>query len=306
MDKLKEILDSGFFLKNSVYASLLLGAALPVVGIFLVLGRRTALALALPQVSTAGVALTAWIGVTFQIKALQEQAHQETSFFIAVLVGATLLMVVTLALLRILQRDDGSPEEADTAALYVAGAALALALAASDKLTELGILGTLKGEILVPSESLLHSTVLGLGLVLLVLFVFRRPLEMVLYNSEMAYGSGLSVKFYGGLTLALVCLTVTLGSLCGGPFLTIALLVVPPVTVLPFVNKMPSLYFGSAVIGALACFWGFYASYVLEDWNLPVSAAQILILALIWLVGAGVRLARMLFLKRKWATIPRQ
>ena len=63
---LHQILSPDFLLRNSVYTSVLIGFACPLVGVFLVLRRLVFMGVALPQISSTGVAialsLPLWLG----------------------------------------------------------------------------------------------------------------------------------------------------------------------------------------------------------------------------------------------------
>ena len=66
METLRQILSPDFLLRNSVYTSVLVGFACPLVGVFLVLRRLVFMGVALPQISSTGVAialsLPLWFG----------------------------------------------------------------------------------------------------------------------------------------------------------------------------------------------------------------------------------------------------
>src|ERR1700690_1273630 len=66
METLRQILSPDFLLRNSVYTSVLIGLACPLVGVFLVLRRLVFMGVALPQISSTGVAialsLPMWLG----------------------------------------------------------------------------------------------------------------------------------------------------------------------------------------------------------------------------------------------------
>jgi len=68
METLRQILSPDFLLRNSVYTSVLIGFACPLVGVFLVLRRLIFMGVALPQISSTGVAvalsLPLWLGMT--------------------------------------------------------------------------------------------------------------------------------------------------------------------------------------------------------------------------------------------------
>src|SRR5271157_6007148 len=67
MDALQQILSPGFLLRNSVYTSVLVGFACPLVGVFLVMRRLVFMGVALPQISSTGIAialsLPLWLGI---------------------------------------------------------------------------------------------------------------------------------------------------------------------------------------------------------------------------------------------------
>ena len=66
METLGQILSPDFLLRNSVYTSVLVGFACPLVGVFLVMRRLVFMGVALPQISSTGVAialsLPLWFG----------------------------------------------------------------------------------------------------------------------------------------------------------------------------------------------------------------------------------------------------
>ena len=66
MEAFHQILSPAFLLRNSIYASVLVGFACPLVGVFLVVRRLIFMGVALPQISSTGVAialsLPLWLG----------------------------------------------------------------------------------------------------------------------------------------------------------------------------------------------------------------------------------------------------
>src|SRR5438093_9462728 len=67
VETLRHILSPDFLLRNSVYTSVLIGFACPLVGLFLVLRRLVFMGVALPQISSTGVVIALcvpmWLGV---------------------------------------------------------------------------------------------------------------------------------------------------------------------------------------------------------------------------------------------------
>src|SRR2546428_11618251 len=56
METLLEILNPHFLLRNALYGGLIIGIVAPLVGVYLLARRMVFIGIALPQVSTAGVA----------------------------------------------------------------------------------------------------------------------------------------------------------------------------------------------------------------------------------------------------------
>ena len=68
METLYQILSPDFLLRNSVYTSVLVGFACPLVGVFLVMRRLVFMGVALPQISSTGVAIALSLPLWFGFK----------------------------------------------------------------------------------------------------------------------------------------------------------------------------------------------------------------------------------------------
>jgi ABC-type Mn2+/Zn2+ transport system permease subunit len=283
MNSLFEILAPSFPLRNALYSSLLIGLAVPPVGVFLVLGRRTILALTLPQVSTLGVALVIWaasfLGIRF------ESGHEGNTFAFWALCGALGAMTFTLLSQFICEKRLGTSSNAESSASYAIAAALTLVLAASRRIPELGLLNMLQGEVLAVPTMLLVYQAVGFAIVAITLGLLARPFQYVLFDRALCYASGLPADLISCVMTVVITGTVALGGMCAGPLTVFSFLILPPLTFLPFVRNLKSLYWSSACCGVLCAFVGFWASYALDDWNLPISAAQIVLLGLVWITA---------------------
>jgi zinc transport system permease protein len=282
LDSLSEILSPQFVLRNSLYSSLLVGTFVPLAGIYLVIGRQTILALMLPQVSTAGVALTLWIGGICGLKLTSD--HHSGEFLLLGLFGGLTAMTMALAWQSILGRKLVTPRDSESGAVYALAAALTLAIAASNFVPELGLLDVLKGEILAVSTRLLVWQVGGFIIVTGALISLRHWLNFVLFDQTLAFAAGLPANLLAGITTAAIMLTIVLGGLCAGPLTIFAFLVLPPLTVLPLVRHMRGVYIGATIIGSMCAFGGFWISYSIQEWTVPIPAAQIGLLCLAWLI----------------------
>ena len=103
MDTLREILDIHFLLRNSVYISLLVGFACPLVGVLLILRRLIFMGAALPQISSAGIAFA------FSLPAYGVLNHMHAWHFagderLLALIGGLSFTLTSLLVLAILER----------------------------------------------------------------------------------------------------------------------------------------------------------------------------------------------------------
>src|ERR1051325_5524161 len=102
MDTLREIFSPGFLLWKSIYMSMLVGLVCPLVGVYLVLRRLIFMGVALPQISSAGIAFA------FSLPALGLVRHMHMGHFegderLLALVGGlsfTLAAIIFLALME--------------------------------------------------------------------------------------------------------------------------------------------------------------------------------------------------------------
>jgi ABC-type Mn2+/Zn2+ transport system permease subunit len=285
LEKLWEILSLDFPLRNSLYASLLIGAVVPLVGVHLVLGRRVIMAVALPQGATLGVALALLVGLMCGVN-FGDHDHEKMFFGVALL-GALLVMGLCLLWEAVQHARFGIARDAESAGIYAIAAAGVMALAASRAVPELGMLDVLRGEILAVSDHNLIWLASGMATVTVVLLWLRHALVGLLFDPALMYTSHAPAKTLSFINNLLVCTTIALGGMSAGPLCIFGFLILPSLVMMPFARSMPVLYAGASLTGLLCAFGGFYLSYLQEDWNVPVSAAQLLLL------GCGLLISRL-------------
>src|SRR2546428_13729684 len=103
MDTLRTILDPHFLLRNSVFISLLVGLVCPSVGVYLVLRRLIFMGVALPQISSCGIAFT------FALQGWGLLAHLHQSEHSLAFFGSTLFTIPTIVLLSLMVRRGPGP-----------------------------------------------------------------------------------------------------------------------------------------------------------------------------------------------------
>src|SRR5439155_16198398 len=98
METFREIFDPNFLLRNSVYISLLVGVVCPLVGVYLVLRRLIFMGVALPQISSCGVAFA------FALQAWGVIPHIHESEHSLAFIGSTVFTLPTILLLSLIVR----------------------------------------------------------------------------------------------------------------------------------------------------------------------------------------------------------
>ncbi len=97
MEALHEMFDPHFLLRNSVYIGLLIGFVCPLVGVFLVVRRVIFMGVALPQVSSCGIAFAFALHSWHLIPHLEDSSEHGLA-----LAGASLFTLATLVVLSIM------------------------------------------------------------------------------------------------------------------------------------------------------------------------------------------------------------
>src|SRR4030095_10091507 len=122
MGTLREILSPDFLLRNSIYVSLLVGLVCPLVGVYLILRRLIFMGVALPQISSCGIAFAFALQAWGVIPHIHEKEHT-LAFF-----GSTLFTLPTILLLSVLLRRGGSSIEGRVGTVYVLAGAWSVLL----------------------------------------------------------------------------------------------------------------------------------------------------------------------------------
>ena len=260
MDTLLEILNPHFLLRNALYGGLIIGIVAPLVGVYLLARRMVFLGVALPQISTAGVA-AAFVWHTY----FHGHQSRDVSDFMLALVGSTILTFAVILGLALLERRGRGLGEGRIGMLYAIAGAVTILLLASDRVTEIGVLGLLKGEIIAIPDIELLILFLGYGAILILLTVFHKELVLVTVDREMAISLGKHVLVWDMLLFGIIGVAVSLGVLVVGPLVMFGFLIVPPMIAGRLAIGMRNVSIVAALVGAGIALVGFAAAYRL-DW----------------------------------------
>src|ERR1051326_8595196 len=142
-ETLRQVLSPGVLLRNSVYTSVLIGFACPLIGVFLVLRRLVFMGVALPQISSTGVAIALSVPVWLGVIQPEHAAHKEHIFAFA---GSMVFSIGAIFVLAFLERRGRGLPEGRLGAAYVVASALSIILLSLNPYAEAGWLGLPKWQ----------------------------------------------------------------------------------------------------------------------------------------------------------------
>ncbi len=294
MDTLREILDPEFLLRNSVYMSLLVGFVCPVVGVYLTLRRLIFMGVALPQISSCGVAFA------FALQAWGVIPHIHESEHSLAFAGSTLFTLPTILLLSFMMRRGSGSMEGRLGTVYVLAGAWSILLLVTNPLGEHGLLDMLKGEIIAVSNADLTRTTAIFGGVVLVIFLFRKEFLLVSFDREMAITLKKNVVFWDALLFLMIGLAISMAVLSVGPLVAFGFLLIPPLIAHLFARNMRQFALIASAIGGSNALIGFYIAYRL---NFPVGPTDVALLGILYGLAFFAKTTARLF-KAKPAETP--
>ena len=276
MEALRQILSPDFLLRNSVYTSVFVGFACPLVGVFLVMRRLVFMGVTLPQISSTGVAialsLPLWLG--FNLAGYGSHSAHELAF-----VGSITFSLTAILVLAFLERRGRGQSEGRLGTAYVVAAALGILLLAKNPYGEIGWLDMLKGEVIAVHGTDLAMTAATLTLVLAMLGLFYKELLLVSFDREMAIILGKNVVFWDVLLYLLIGLTVSMAVLSVGPLIAFGFLLIPALTAHLFARNMRQFAMLASLVGGAVAFVGFWIAY---QWDMPVGPTDVVLLGLLY------------------------
>jgi ABC-type Mn2+/Zn2+ transport system permease subunit len=275
-ETLRQVVSSEFLLKNSVYTSVIIGFACPLIGVFLVLRRLVFMGVALPQISSTGVAIALSVPVWIGTIQPEHAAHKEHVLAFA---GSMVFSIGAILLLAFLERRGRGLPEGRLGAAYVVAAALSIILLSKNRYAEVGWLDLLKGEVITVDTADLVVTAATLAVVLAILGMFHKELLLVSFDRTMAVTLGKNVLFWDVLLYLLIGLTVSMAVLSVGPLISFGFLLIPTLTAHLFSGSMRQFALGASILGGIAAFVGFCVAY---RYDLPVGPTDVVLLGLIY------------------------
>jgi ABC-type Mn2+/Zn2+ transport system permease subunit len=283
MESLRQIISPDFLLRNSVYTSVLIGFACPLVGVFLVLRRLVFMGVALPQISSTGIAIALSVPMWLGLLQPEHAAHSEHLY---AFVGSTLFSLGAILIMAVLERRGTGSPEGRLGASYVVAAALSIIILSKNRYGEMGWLDLMKGEVITIDNYDLALTGITLAVVLTVLGLFHKEILFVSFDRAMAATLGKNIVFWDMLLYMLIGLTVSMAVLSVGPLISFGFLLIPALTSHQFARTMRQFTIVASLLGGVASFVGFWLAY---EYNLPVGPTDVVLLGIIYFVAFAAK-----------------
>ncbi len=284
MELLREVFSPDFLLRNSLYVGLLIGLVCPLIGTYLVLRRLVFMGVALPQISSCGIAFAFALHAWHLVPHLENSSENALAFG-----GSTVFTLVALFILTVLQRRHGGLADARIGAAYVLAGAFSILLLVKNPYGEHGLLDRMRGEIIAVSNADLVMTAAVFAVVAVTLLLFRKEFLLVSFDPEMATTLRKNVLSWDGLLFLLIGVTVSISVLTVGPLVTFGFLLIPPLIARALARNMKQLAIIGSAVGGVAAAAGFCLAYKLD---VPVGPTDVALLGVIYLavsVGQAVR-----------------
>ncbi len=286
MEALAQILSPGFLLRNSVYTSVFVGFSCPLVGVFLVMRRLVFMGVALPQISSTGVAIALSVPLWMGIKV---SGHPSESGHMLAFIGSMTFSLAAILALAFMERRGRGQPEGRLGTAYVVSASMSILLLSRNPYGEIGWLDMLKGEVITISNFDLVLTGATLTLVLATLGLFHKELLLVSFDRTMAITLRKKVVFWDVLLYLLIGLTVSMAVLSVGPMIAFGFLLIPALTAHMFARNMRQFTILASLCGGVMAFVGFWVAYSVD---LPVGPTDVVLLgalyAAAWVVARVV------------------
>ena len=282
--------------RNSVCMSLLVGLVCPLVGVYLLLRRLVFMGVALPQISSCGIAFA------FALEAWGLFPHTEGSENTLAFAGSSVFTLAAILAFSFIERRGRGLVEGAIGTAYVLAGAWSILLLVKNPFGEHGLLDRLKGQIIAIPDADLAWTAASFAAVVLLLVVFRKEFLLVSFDREMAITLRKNVLLWDSVLFLLIGLTISMAVLSVGPLVTFGFLLIPPLIAHLFARNMRQFALAASGVGGFSALAGFYLAYTL---NLPVGPVDVALLGFVYgLVFVGKKIVGALRSKARDAGSP--
>jgi ABC-type Mn2+/Zn2+ transport system permease subunit len=238
------------------------------------------LGIALPQVSSAGIAFVIMVAqlVKLQFLAPGTSPFLDEAFIVSLApfgsMGAIFLILLILAWLE----GRGSPfTDARWGSTYIIAASLLIIFLVINPYAEAHVGTMLEGRIITVTQSRFWTLLAVCVTVTILLILFRKEFILTSFDPGMALSLGLRTTRWNAGLYILLGIVISVSVMNLGPLFVFAYLLLPPFAARPWAVGMKQFYLYSVALGALAAFLGSVISFWV-DW--PLAPTEVIAAAL--------------------------
>ncbi len=274
MNAFREFLSAREIWAVPLTASIVAGALLGALGVFVVLRRTAFVSAALTQLSTVGLVLALLVEEAFHV--------HSSSPTVELAVAVTFSVAGALVLGAF--RSRRLPAEAAVGAVWVGASALVVLGLSRLLVHEAHDLGGMVfgNAVAVPLADLL--VILGVAVLCGVVHVlFAKELAFVSFDAETARALGMNVSLWDGILFLTVGLAIPVSARALGALPVFAFLTLPASAALLARARFRAAFAVAGVIGLVAAGGGYVLSWV---WELPTGATMVALAGILLVPGA--------------------
>lgn len=278
MNALREFLSAREIWQVPLTASIIAGALLGALGVFVVLRRTVFVSAALTQLSTVGLVLALLI---------QEGLHVRSEHATVQLVVAIAFSVAGALILGAF-RSRRLPAEAAVGGVWVAASALVVLGVSRLLVHEAHDLGGMVfgNAVAVPLADLAVIAVVAI-LCGVMHTLFAKELAFVSFDAETARALGMNVSLWDGILFLTIGLAIPVTARALGALPVFAFLTLPAAAALLARTRFKAAFALAGIIGVVAAGGGYVLSWL---WELPTGATMVALAGILLVPGAVLRM----------------
>lgn len=238
------------FLREALYAGLLVALMCSYLGVYVVLKRIVFVGVALAELSSAGIAVGLWLGFS-------------------PIVGAMLLVVFGVTMFAVRWSPRRVPNDSTIGIVYSVAGALAILCISKSAMGETHMLKLLQGDVLTvaPQET---WQMLGIfAVVALIHALFGKEFLLVSFDRDAASTMGYNAVSWDFLLYLTIGVVISFSIRATGVLMATTMLIIPAVTALLLAQRMRQVWPLTLLFGVIPVILGLHLSFLLD---LPASA----------------------------------
>jgi zinc transport system permease protein len=238
------------FMYQALYAGLLVAIMCSFLGLYVVLKRIVFVGVALSELSSAGIAMALFMGIS-------------------PLLGSIVCTLLGVGLFSVRWSPRRVPHESSIGAVYCIAGALAVLLMAKDVHGESHMLKLMQGDVLTvdPHETL--QMLIAFAVVATLHALFAKEFMFVSFDRDSATTLGFRATWWDFLLFLTLGIVISFSIRATGVLLTSTMLILPAVTALLLTKRWKIAVLLAPLLGVLPLVGGLYFSYIVD---VPASA----------------------------------